>query len=262
MGRLKQLFSDSDRDILSIYFTAGFPRRDDTREIINELAKASADMIEIGIPFSDPVADGPTIQQSNMAALRNGITLELIFTQIADIRDEVDIPLILMGYLNPVMQFGIERFCQMAEKAGIDGLILPDLPLMEYQQEYRDLFNKHGLSNIFLITPQTSEARIRELDEESQAFIYAVSTSSTTGKTDGFGQAQLSYFDRIAAMNLKNPVLVGFGISDHTSFRTVADRLHGGIIGSAFIKALQQDGDLTENIHAFVSKIRGGVGVS
>ncbi|MDX2246694.1 MAG: tryptophan synthase subunit alpha [Bacteroidia bacterium] len=256
-NRITRLFQEKSGDILSIYLTAGYPRLEDTAPLIRHLADAGVDMIEIGIPFSDPVADGPTIQQSNQQALENGISLSLIFDQLKDIRESVDIPLLLMGYINPVLQFGVEKFCHKAAEIGIDGVILPDLPLDEYLENYRSLFESCNLSNILLITPQTSEARIRRIDAETKGFIYVVSTDSTTGKTDGFGPAQLTYFERITAMKLQNPTLVGFGISGPESFRKAADYNAGAIIGSAFIKAISSGAD--ENvIRSFIHKIRTG----
>ncbi|MEZ4774500.1 MAG: tryptophan synthase subunit alpha [Bacteroidia bacterium] len=254
-NRITKLFQEKSGDILSIFLTAGYPGLEDTAPLIQYLAKAGVDMIEIGIPFSDPVADGPTIQQSNQQALYNGISLPLLFEQIKDIRKTVDIPLLLMGYINPVIQYGVENFCHKAAEVGIDGVILPDLPMDEYLENYRSLFESCGLSNIFLITPQTSEARIRKIDAESQGFIYVVSTDSTTGKTDGFGQAQLEYFGRLSAMKLKNPTLAGFGISGPESFRIASDYNKGAIIGSAFIKAISQGADET-TVRTFINQIR------
>lgn len=252
-NRIQQLFQEKQDHILSIFLTSGYPNLSDTAQTIKDLAASGVDMIEIGMPFSDPIADGPTIQQSNQIALNNGISLPLIFEQLAEIRQEVDIPLLLMGYLNPVVQYGIEAFCAKAAEIGIDGLILPDLPMYEYQTMYKDVFETHGLSNIFLITPQTSEARIRLIDDVSDAFIYVVSTDSTTGKTEGFGEKNIAYFERIQAMNLKNPTLIGFGISDNASFETVCRYSLGAIIGSAFIKS-QGKG---ETVSDFVAGIRG-----
>ncbi|MEL6134225.1 MAG: tryptophan synthase subunit alpha, partial [Bacteroidota bacterium] len=257
MNRIHKLFENKKENILSIFFTAGFPQRDHTREIILRLAEAGADLIEIGMPFSDPIADGNTIQMSNNVALNNGITLELIFEQLQDIRSEVEIPLILMGYINPVIQFGIEQFVQAASDVGVDGFILPDLPMMEYEEIYKPMFEERGLSNIFLITPQTSEARIRQIDALAQAFIYMVSMDSTTGRTGAFTEKQLAYFDRIERMKLRNPRLIGFGISDHQTFSSACQYAQGAIIGSAFIKALQQEAPLGQIIPDFVQRVRG-----
>jgi tryptophan synthase alpha chain len=240
MNRLDQLFQHKKHHILSIFFTAGHPTPDGTRQTILDLAAAGADLVEVGIPFSDPLADGPTIQASNHSALENGMSLEKLFAQLEGIRAETQLPLVLMGYLNPVLQYGMERFCEKCAEVGIDGVILPDLPLAFYQKNYAALFAKHDLCPIFLVTPQTSDERIRELDAASRGFLYAVSTASTTGGVGGFSEAQVTYFQRIAKLKLKNPVLVGFGISDIIAFDIVCQHLNGGIVGSAFIAAQEQ----------------------
>lgn len=241
--------------LLSIYFTAGYPTLNDTVTIIQELEKNGVDMIEIGLPFSDPLADGPTIQASSTAALKNGMTTHLLFEQLKDIRKSVSIPLLLMGYFNPVFQYGVEAFCQKCQEIGIDGLILPDLPVDVYQEQYRAIFEKYGLSNIFLITPQTSAERIKTIDKASNGFIYMVSSASTTGAKEGFGDVQKEYFDRIAGMHLNNPQIVGFGISNAQTFGQATAKAKGAIIGSAFIKHLTENG--AKNIGAFVKQIRG-----
>tara|TARA_Y100000815_G_C13304023_1_gene485738 strand:- start:851 stop:1612 length:762 start_codon:yes stop_codon:yes gene_type:complete len=253
MNRINQKLAE-DKKLLSIYFTAGYPSKNDTVSIIQELEKSGIDMIEIGLPFSDPLADGPTIQESSTAALKNGMTTSLLFEQLKDIRESISIPLIIMGYFNPVLQFGVEKFCAKCEEIGIDGLILPDLPLAEYEEHYKPIFDKHNLRNIFLITPQTSDERIQQIDEASNAFIYMVSSASTTGKTSGFGDAQTAYFDRISALELKNPQIVGFGINNAETFTSATAKAKGAIIGSAFIKHLTEEG--TGKIAHFVSKIR------
>ena len=253
MNRIKQKLQE-DKKILSIYFTAGYPALNDTVKIIQDLEKSGVDLIEIGLPFSDPLADGPTIQASSTAALKNGMTTTLLFEQLKDIRKSVSIPLILMGYFNPVLQYGVETFCQKCEEIGIDGLILPDLPLDVYQEEYETIFKKHGLINVFLITPQTSDARIKAIDDASEGFIYMVSSASTTGAKEGFGTEQSSYFERIAGMNLKNPQIVGFGISNAQTFQQATAKTKGAIIGSAFIKHLTQNG--VDGISDFVGQIR------
>lgn len=253
MNRIKQKLQE-DKKILSIYFTAGYPALNDTVKIIQDLEKSGVDLIEIGLPFSDPLADGPTIQASSTAALKNGMTTTLLFEQLKDIRKSVSIPLILMGYFNPVLQYGVEAFCQKCEEIGIDGLILPDLPLDVYQEEYETIFKKHGLINVFLITPQTSDARIKAIDDASEGFIYMVSSASTTGAKEGFGTEQASYFERIAGMNLKNPQIVGFGISNAQTFQQATAKTKGAIIGSAFIKHLTQNG--VDGISDFVGQIR------
>ena len=217
-NRINHLFRHKPGKILSVYFTAGYPGVDDTRTIIETLAASGVDLIEIGIPFSDPVADGPTIQASSQTALDNGMTLDRLFTQLKDIRESVDIPLILMGYLNPVLQYGLSAFCSKALAVGIDGLIIPDLPMQEYLEQYKALFDQSGLHNIFLISPQTSEERIRLIDEKTDGFIYMVSSASITGARSGITSEQETYFERIKKMNLKNPALIGFGISNKTTF--------------------------------------------
>jgi tryptophan synthase alpha chain len=253
MNRIKQIV-DSNQKILSIYFTAGSPDKNDTSRIIKKLEASGVNLIEIGLPFSDPLADGPVIQESSTTALKNGMTTELLFEQLKDIRKEVTIPLIIMGYFNPVMQYGVESFCKKCQEIGIDGLILPDLPLEEYQTHYASLFEKYNLANIFLITPQTSEERIRTIDNASNAFIYMVSSASVTGSQAGFGEQQEHYFKRIASMGLKNPLIVGFGIKDKQSFDQATHHTAGAIIGSAFISEITENG--VEGIENFVTKIR------
>jgi len=253
MNRINQKLQE-DKRLLSIYFTAGFPELRHTVPIIEELEKHGVDMIEIGLPFSDPLADGPTIQQSSTLALENGMGTALLFEQLKNIRKTVSIPLIIMGYFNPVLQYGVEEFCRDCSKIGIDGLILPDLPLDVYQEEYKAIFEKYGLINIFLITPQTSELRIRQIDEASDGFIYMVSSSSTTGTQEGFGDIQQDYFERIAAMGLKHHQIVGFGISNAKTFEQATSKAKGAIIGSAFIKELTKNGPA--GIGNFVKRIR------
>ncbi|MDC7998505.1 tryptophan synthase subunit alpha [Gilvibacter sediminis] len=253
MNRIQQALQQ-DKKLLSIYFTAGFPKLDDTVTVIQELEKSGADMIEIGLPFSDPLADGPTIQESSTDALKNGITTARLFEQLEGIRKTVSIPLIMMGYFNPMMQYGMEDFCKRCSELGIDGLIIPDLPLREFELEYQAIFEKYGLDMVFLITPQTSEARIREIDAASNSFIYMVSTASTTGAQSGFGSETTAYFDRIASMDLKSECIVGFGISSEETFKAATHKAKGAIIGSAFIKMLRKKG--TAGIGAFMKGIR------
>ena len=243
-----------DKKLLSIYFTAGYPSLNNTVKIIEDLENNGVDMIEIGLPFSDPLADGPTIQESSTAALKNGMTTEILFSQLKNIRKTVSIPLIIMGYFNPMLQYGIEAFCKKCQEIGIDGLILPDLPLDVYQEEYEEIFKKHGLLNVFLITPQTSDDRIHQIDNASNGFIYMVSSASVTGSKSGFGQEQESYFERIAKMNLKNPQIVGFGIKDEETFKQATKTTKGAIIGSAFIKHLTTNG--VDSISELVNTIR------
>lgn len=242
------------KKLLSIYFTAGYPKLEDTTHIIRELQNSGVDMIEIGLPFSDPLADGPTIQESSTKALHNGMTTEKLFEQLEDIRKDVNIPLIIMGYFNPMLQYGVEAFCKRCAAIGIDGLIIPDLPVEVYEASYKETFEKYGLANIFLITPQTSEARVRKIDKASEGFIYMVSSASVTGAKSTFGNAQQEYFDRIAALHLETPRIVGFGISNAETFNAATKKADGAIIGSAFIKHLTHHG--VEKIHEFISAIR------
>ncbi len=252
-NRIKQKLSE-DKKLLSIYFSAGFPKLSDTVSIIQDLENNGVDMIEIGLPFSDPLADGPTIQESSTIALKNGMSTDLLFTQLKDIRKSVSIPLLIMGYFNPVLQYGVENFCKKCEEIGVDGLILPDLPLDVYQDEYEPIFKKHGLINVFLITPQTSEIRIRQIDNASEGFIYMVSSASTTGAKQGMGEEQEAYFERIARMDLKNPQIVGFGISNARTFQQATKTAKGAIIGSAFIKMLSKKGKA--GISEFIKTIK------
>lgn len=254
-ARLTALFERKPNNILSVFFTCGYPNLEDTRSTLISLAQSGVDLVEIGMPFSDPIADGNTIQRSSQQALDNGITLEKIFEQLEGIRDEIDIPLIMMGYLNPVMQYGIERFVRKAAEIGVDGFILPDLPMYEYQTFYKELFDAHGLANIFLITPQTSEDRIKEIDEVSAGFIYMVSSDSTTGSEVSSDKVQRAYFERILAMNLNSPRLIGFGIHDHATFQNACQYSQGAIIGSAFIKAMGGEGSIPEKVDGFVNGI-------
>ena len=257
MNRINKLFQNKKGDILSIYFTAGYPGLNDTGAIINELQANGVDMIEIGMPFSDPLADGPTIQRSSEIALDNGMSIQLLFEQLKDVRkNSEETTLILMGYLNPVLQYGMEKFCKDASALGIDGVIIPDLPMQEYLDEYRSIFEKYNLKNIFLITPQTSEKRIRLIDENSDGFIYMVSSSSTTGGISAIGEEQEDYFKRIHQMKLKNPVVIGFGISDHQTFSKACEYANGAIIGSAFVKAISGSNDLKNSIEKFIEGIR------
>lgn len=257
MNRINRCFQEANKPILNIFFTAGYPNLHDTRTIIRSLDRAGVDMIEIGIPFSDPLADGPTIQESSKQALDNGMTLKLLFEQLEGFREDTDIPVLLMGYLNPVMQYGMEAFLAKCEEVGIDGLILPDLPVSEYEMLYQKHFEQHGLSNIFLISPTTSEPRIQKIDSLSNGFIYMVSSSSTTGKTSGVSAEQLAYFDHVNSMPLKNPRLIGFGIKDADSFAQASAYAQGAIIGSAFVKMLAGSENMEKGIADFVSGILG-----
>ncbi|MGJ8734081.1 MAG: tryptophan synthase subunit alpha [Cellulophaga sp.] len=253
MNRINQKMQE-DKKLLSLYFTAGYPELNNTVKIIEDLEASGIDMIEIGLPFSDPLADGPTIQNSSTIALKNGMTTNLLFEQLKDIRKTVSIPLIVMGYFNPMLQYGVEAFCKKCAEIGIDGLIMPDLPLAVYQDEYEAIFKKYNLKNIFLITPQTSNERIKQIDEASDSFIYMVSSASVTGSKSGFGDEQTAYFKRIASMQLKNPQIVGFGINNNETFTQATEDAKGAIIGSAFIKHLTENG--VDTIKEFVQKIR------
>ena len=256
MNRIDKLFREKKTNILSVYFTAGYPDLDSTVVIIKALENAGVDIIEIGMPFSDPMADGPVIQHSNEIALKNGMSLKLLFRQLSDIRKEVKIPLLLMGYLNPVIQYGIENFCIQCENTGIDGVILPDLPPVVYTEDYHQIFNKHKLYNILLISPQSVAERISYIDKISRGFIYMVSSSAVTGSRGDFSADQISYFKRVCEMKLENPCLIGFGISNHETFINAGKYSGGGIIGSAFVKILGKSGDLTGNINQFMKGIR------
>jgi tryptophan synthase alpha chain len=253
MNRINQKLQE-DKKILSIYFSAGYPNLNDTVQIIQDLEKNGVDMIEIGLPFSDPLADGPTIQASSTQALHNGMTTQVLFDQLKDIRKTVNIPLVIMGYFNPMLQYGVEKFCATCAEIGIDGLIIPDLPVDVYADEFKAIFEKYGLKNIFLITPQTSDERIHFIDSVSDGFIYMVSSASVTGSSAGFGNTQEAYFQRIAQMNLKNPQVIGFGINNAETFQQATQFAKGAIIGSAFITYLKENG--TANIKAFVESIR------
>lgn len=240
--------------ILSIYTTAGYPQLNDTVEVLKRLQASGVDMIEVGLPFSDPLADGPTIQESSTMALENGMSTEVLFEQLKGIREHIHIPLIVMGYFNPVLQYGVEAFCHKCKAVGIDGVILPDLPLEIYQHEYQAIFERYGLSMIFLITPQTSDERIRAIEAASSTFIYMVSSASTTGKVNGFSDENRAYFKRIADMQLKVPTVIGFGIADAETFQQATAFSKGAIIGSAFIRHLKQQG--VDQIAHFIHSLK------
>ena len=246
MNRIDQLFQEKKENILSVYFTAGYPELDDTVKVITALEKHGVDMIEIGIPFSDPMADGPVIQASGSRALRNGMSVKTLFAQLADVRQSVSIPLVLMGYLNPIIQYGFENYCEGAVKCGIDGLIIPDLPFAEYAESYKRIADRHGLHVIMLITPETSEERIRLIDAHTSGFIYMVSSASVTGAKKTFSDTNLAYFRRVNAMQLKNPRLIGFGISNRETFTAACREASGAIIGSKFISLLESEKTIDE----------------
>ena len=255
MNRLNELFKNKKEPILSIYFTAGYPNLNSTLDIAEALEKAGADFIEVGFPYSDPLADGPVIQNSSQIALQNGMNLPILFEQLKDLRKRVSIPVLLMGYVNPMLQYGVEKFCNSCAEAGVDGIIVPDLPMDEYENLYKNYFVVNNLSNIFLVTPQTSEERIRKIDELSNGFIYLLSSSSTTGKDLKVSNETDTYFKRIGDMKLKNPTMIGFGISDRKSFNKAAEYTRGAIVGSAFVKFLDSK-DALGNVKGFLETIR------
>lgn len=266
MNRIVSLFQNFNQDadgsglsgsgLLNVYFTAGFPELNDTTRVLKALQDGGADLVEIGMPYSDPVADGETIQQSNDRALENGMSVRILFNQLQNMRETVTVPVLLMGYINPVLQYGIEDFCAKCAEVGVDGLILPDMPMDVYLNEYKSIFDAHGLLNIFLVTPQTSEARIRQIDEVSEGFIYTVSSASVTGSKSGVSGDMEAYFQKLDAMNLRNPRLIGFGIKDHDTFVKASSHAAGAIIGSAFIRVLQQSTDLENDIKSFVKQVK------
>ena len=253
MNSIQELFRKKDKNLLSIYFTSGYPKLDDTARIIQKLSKSTVDFIEVGLPYSDPLADGPTIQDSSQKALENGINLDVIFQQLMPLKETNKTPLVLMGYLNQLLKYGEEKFCQKVVDCGIDTLIIPDLPMVEFENHYQELFDNYGLTNIFLITPHTSEERIRKIDSYSKAFIYVVASASITGAKGAISNNQISYFERIKSMNLKSRLIVGFGISDKSTFNTACNYANGAIIGSAFIKDLGING--VDRIDDFIQPI-------
>jgi len=254
MNRINKLFQEKPSNILSIYYTAGFPELGDTLLIAEELERAGADMLEIGFPYSDPVADGPVIQASSKQALEKGMDLKTLFNQLKDLRSRINIPILLMGYVNPMLQFGVENFCKACAEVGVDGCIVPDLPMAEYEEHYQEIFKQYNLSNIFLVTPQTSEERIRKIDELSTGFVYLISSSATTGKNLQVSQNTEDYFARIAGMKLKNPTMIGFGINNKTTFDKACQFANGAIIGTAFVKVLSEDKSATA-IQKFMKSI-------
>ena len=256
MNRIDRLFEEKRNGILSVYFTAGYPQLDDTPKVIKALEDRGVNLIEIGVPFSDPMADGPVIQASGARALENGMSVKHLFGQLAGIREEVSIPLVLMGYINPIIQFGFENYCAEAVKCGVDGLIIPDLPFAEYMESFKPVAEKHGLHIIMLITPETSEERIRLIDEHTSGFIYMVSTASVTGAKNSFGEESLAYFRRVNAMRLKNPRLIGFGISNKETFDAACREASGAIIGSKFISLLGSEKTIDDAAMKLVETVR------
>ena len=254
MNSIQKIFQEKDRNLLSIYFTCGYPELNDTNTVIEALEKNNVDFIEVGLPYSDPLADGPTIQDSSQQALKNGINLDIVFKQLMDIKATNKTPLVLMGYLNQMLKYGEDNFCQKVVACGIDTLIIPDLPMVEFENHYRALFDKYGLTNVFLITPHTSEDRIRKIDVYTNAFIYVVASASITGAKGEISPKQIAYFNRIKALNLQSKLIIGFGISDKTTFTTACSYANGAIIGSAFIKNLKTNG--INAIGNFISSVR------
>ena len=253
MNSIQEIFEQKENNLLSIYFTCGYPKLNDTNRVIQNLEKSNVDFIEVGLPYSDPLADGPTIQDSSQQALRNGINLDLVFEQLMTIKSSNKTPLVLMGYLNQMLKYGEDKFCQKVVECGIDTVIIPDLPMVEFENHYQELFEKYGISNVFLITPHTSEKRIKKIDAYTKAFIYVVASASITGAKGEISDQQISYFERIKSMNLKNKLIIGFGISDKQTFNTACSYANGAIIGSAFIKNLGKNG--VESIEGFIGPI-------
>lgn len=254
MNRINKLFQEK-KNILSIYYTAGYPNLGDTVAIAEELERSGADLLEIGFPYSDPVADGPTIQASSKIALDGGMTLKLLFEQLKDLRKTVSIPVLLMGYVNPMLQYGVENFCKSCAEVGVDGCIVPDLPMQEYEELYSEVFKENGLTNIFLVTPQTSTERIRKIDGLSNGFIYLLSSSATTGQNLQVSENTEAYFSRIAELKLSNPTMIGFGISSRETFDKACQYANGAIIGSAFVKHLKQD-DVAASVKDFMKTFK------
>ena len=255
MNRLKNLFQQKDKKILSVFCTAGFPELYSIVPVLEELQNNGVDLVEIGMPFSDPTADGPVIQYSNTVAIDNGMMLKVLFEQLKGIRAKVHIPLVLMGYLNPALQYGFDNFFFFFHACGIDGVIISDLPMYEYETFFKEKFEQHFLENIFLVTPQTAENRIRKIDELTDAFIYIVSSNAITGGNSSIKQEQENYFQRIKNMQLKNPTLIGFGIKDKQTFDTACQYANGAIIGTAFINAIDKSINLKQDISEFIKSI-------
>ena len=253
MNSIQELFQEKDKNLLSIYFTCGYPKLDDTTSVILALEESGVDFIEVGLPYSDPLADGPTIQESSHKALENGINLDLIFEQLKTIKGINKTPLVAMGYLNQLLKYGEDKFCEACVACGIDTVILPDLPMVEFENHYQQLFEKYGITNVFLITPHTSEDRIRRIDAYSKAFIYVVASASITGAKGEISNSQIEYFERIKAMHLKSKLVIGFGISDKATFDTACRYSNGAIVGSAFIKHIGDTG--VEKINDFIKPI-------
>ncbi|MCU4175764.1 tryptophan synthase subunit alpha [Carboxylicivirga sp. N1Y90] len=255
MKRIQKLLQEK-KDIFSVYYTAGYPNLDDTMPILNALQKAGCDLVEIGMPFSDPLADGPTIQHSSEQALENGMSINLLFEQIKELRPSITMPIVLMGYINPVFKYGVEAFISKCQEVGVDGVILPDLPFDEYHEKYQTLFEEAGIANTFLITPQTPNERIQLIDANSNGFIYMVSSSAVTGAKSGLSDEQLDYFNRVNSLDLNTPRIIGFGISNQSTFETACQYASGAIVGSAFVKLLKEKGADESAINDFVKDIK------
>ncbi len=253
MSKLTTLFKEKPNRLCSVYFTSGYPNLNDTGAIVKSLEAAGVDFLEVGLPYSDPMADGPTIQHTSSIALKNGINLDVIFNQLEEIKNQVNIPLVAMGYFNQVVRYGAEKFCEKCQSVGVETLVLPDMPMIEYENTYKALFSKYGLSNVFLITPQTSKERILKIDAMTDAFIYVVASSSITGAKGAISSTQIDYFNRIKSYGLKSILIAGFGISSKETFNTVCQHVNGAIIGSAFVKDVGTNG--VENIENFVKQI-------
>ena len=253
MNLIQELFQKKDKKLLSIYFTCGYPKLDDTTKVISALEESGVDFIEVGLPYSDPLADGPTIQESSQKALENGINLDIIFEQLKTIKGTNKTPLVAMGYLNQLLKYGEDKFCEACVACGIDTVILPDLPMVEFENHYQQLFEKYGITNVFLITPHTSEDRIRKIDSYSKAFIYVVASASITGAKGEISDSQIEYFERIKGMNLQSKLVIGFGISDKATFDTACTYSNGAIVGSAFIKHIGKSG--VDEIDNFIKPI-------
>ena len=254
MNRIDSLFKQKKQSVLNVYCTAGYPQLNSMVEVLSSLQENGADIIEIGMPYSDPLADGPVIQQSNMVALENGMSIPVLFEQLKNIRSTIHLPIILMGYMNPILQFGLKNFCEAAAAVGVDGVILPDLPMYEFENDYQPLFDEHGLKFIFLVTPETGEERIRKIDSLCSGFLYAVSSSSTTGNNKAIAD-QSTYFKRLKEMQLNNPILVGFGIKDKETFQSACQYTNGAIIGSAYIKALEGSTNIQLSTKEFLNNV-------
>jgi tryptophan synthase alpha chain len=255
-NRIDQLFANKKQGVLNIYCTAGYPQLNDTVPVMTALQAAGVDLIELGMPFSDPLADGPVIQDSSTQALKNGMSVHKLFEQLEGVRKTVHVPVVLMGYFNPVFQFGVEAFCERCAAVGVDGIIVPDLPMWEYETEYKPIFEKYNVHLIFLVTPETSDARMRKIDGLSKGFVYAVSSSSTTGKDKNMNDQQ-SYFQRLKDLKLNNPVLIGFGIKDKATFDNACLYSNGAIIGTAFIKALEHSTNIDSTVKEFIGSVIG-----